>query len=260
MNRPATLRVFACLLFLGAGPAAADHGAHPPSAFDRAEAFPDLAGAAAHMDDDPLHGMFLVDRLEWQDADGGDTLHWKTRAWLGRDTGRLWLRAEGERPRGAAGTQELELLWGMPVAAWWDFVAGVHREVGAGPSRTFGALGVQGVAPYGLEIEATAYLGDGGQAGAKLDVEYELLLTNRLVLVPEVEAAAWGRDDEARGIGSGLSSLTAGLRLRYEFRREFAPYLGVEWSGSFGGTADAAREAGDAVRDTRVVAGLRVWF
>jgi len=226
----------------------------------RAAAFPVLSTDDPHMHDDPIHWKVLFDQLEWQDRAAGDTLKWKNRAWIGRDFNRLWLRTEGARTSGRTGSGEAELLWGRPVARWWDLVAGLRQDFGAGPARSYAAFGMQGLAPYWFETELTAYLGESGQAGLRLDVEYEVLLTNRLVLTPELEAEVWRRDDPAAGIGSGLGEIKAGLRLRYEIWREFAPYLGLEWSGHFGDTAQLRREAGEAVRDTRLVAGIRVWF
>ena len=127
-------------------------------------------------------------------------------------------------------------------------------------TQTWAAVGVQGLAPYKFETSATAYVGDGGRVAFTAEVEYELLLTNRLILQPRIEAVLNGRDDAARGVGAGLSETSAGLRLRYEVRREFAPYVGYEWSNRYGRTADRARDAGEATRDRGWVAGLRFWF
>jgi copper resistance protein B len=122
------------------------------------------------------------------------------------------------------------------------------------------ALGVQGLAPYKFEVQATAYLGERGQSMLQAEAEYELLLTNRLILQPRIEAIAHGRTDAMRGIGAGLGEVDAGLRLRYEVRREFAPYIGIDRAYRFGKTADFARAGGDAAHDTRWVAGVRFWF
>ncbi len=214
----------------------------------------------AHMNDDPLVGMFLVDELEWQGASPDDALVWNVSAWLGRDTGRLLFRSEGEMTGGDVEDSRSELLWSKPIAAWWDLVGGVRQDAGTGPGRSYGLIGVQGLAPYRFHVEADLFAGEQGQFGVRLESQYEILLTNRLILQPRAELQAFGKDDVATGVGSGLSQLEVGLRLRYEIRREFAPYLGVEWSGTFGDTADLARDADDAVRDTRVVAGLRLWF
>jgi copper resistance protein B len=214
----------------------------------------------AHMDDDPLVGMVLVDQLEWQNASPDDALAWNVSAWIGHDTGRALFRSEGEATSGDVESARTELLWSKPVAAWWDLVGGLRQDFGTGPGRTYGLIGVQGTAPYRFHIEADLFGGERGQFGTRLESDYEILLTNRWILVPRAELEAFGKDDAATGIGSGLSQLELGLRLRYEIRREFAPYLGLEWNGKFGDTADFAEEADESVRDTRFVAGLRVWF
>jgi copper resistance protein B len=152
------------------------------------------------------------------------------------------------------------LLWWRPVTSRWNLVAGLRQDLEPEAARSYAALGVQGLAPGWVHVEATAYFGERGQSAVTLRAGPELLLTNRLLLAPLVELEAWGRDDEANGIGNGLSRLTAGLRMRYEIRREFAPYVGLEWAGKLGDTGDLAREAGESVRDARWVAGLRVWF
>jgi copper resistance protein B len=214
----------------------------------------------AHMNDDPLVGMFLVDELEWQEASPDDALVWNVSAWIGHDTGRLWFRSEGEATDGGVEASRAEVLWSRPIAAWWDLVGGVRQDAGTGPGRSYGLIGVQGLAPYRFHVEADLFAGERGQFGARLESLYEILLTNRLILQPRAELQAFGKDDAATFVGSGLSQLELGLRLRYEIRREFAPYVGVEWSGKFGDTADLAEDADETVRDTRFVAGLRFWF
>ncbi|MFN3701923.1 copper resistance protein B [Thermomonas sp.] len=221
---------------------------------DRVAAFPALHAAHAH--GDPLVWMVQADRLEYTQD---DALAWEGHAWIGRDRGRLWLRSEGERVRGAT-EASLEALWGRPVDAWWDVLAGVRHDQGHGPARDWLALGVQGLAPYKFEVQATAYLGRGSRSLLQAEAEYDLLLTNRLILQPRVEAVLHGRDDLARDVGAGLSSTSLGLRLRYEVRREFAPYVGYSWSTRHGRTADIARSAGEPVHDRSWVAGIRVWF
>ena len=241
---------------------AGDDGDYRPPALtdaDRAAAFPNLDGhdMSGHMDDDPFVWMVMADRFEWQQ---GDTLAWEGSAWLGYDRSRLWLRSEGERESGHGTDAKIEALWGTPVNAWWDVLAGVRHDRGEGPSHDWLAVGVQGLSPYKFEVQATAYVGRGGQVALEAEAEYELLLTNRLILQPALEASLHARDDAAIGIGAGLSEIEAGLRLRYEIRREFAPYIGIEWMRHFGRTADFARAAGEPVSDHHWVAGLRFWF
>lgn len=233
----------------------------PVTDADRAAAFPDLTGhdMSGHMDDDPFVWMVLVDRLEWQQD---DAFAWDAKAWFGHDDNRLWLRSEGkgEAQHGRIEHSDIEALWGKPVSPWWDVVFGVRHDFDPSPSQTWAAIGLQGLAPYKFEVQATAYLGEGGQTALQAEVEYDLLLTNRLILQPRIEATAYGRNDAERGIGSGLGEVDVGLRLRYEVRREFAPYVGVEWGRSFGQTADYARSEGEDIEDLRFVAGVRFWF
>lgn len=215
------------------------------------------AGHETH--DTAIHSYWLADRLEWQDTEEG-SLAWEGVAWIGTDINRVWLRTEGEASGGEIESGDLEVLYGRAVDPWWDVVAGVRQDFGEGPSRTYAAFGVQGLAPYKFEVEATAYVGSGGRTAATVEAEYDTLITNRLILQWQAEASLHGKDDPERGIGSGLSTVEAGARLRYEITRRFAPYVGVEFERAFGGTADLRREHGEPVRDTRLVAGIRFWF
>lgn len=229
------------------------------TAADRAAAFPtDLDGHAVH--DDGIHSFVLVDRLETSDGDGDDPLAWEASGWIGTDLDRLWWRSEGEAADGDVEDASAELFYGRAIARWWDAVVGVRHDFGEGPSRTLAAIGVIGLAPQKFEVEATAYLGEQGQAGLGMEAEYDTLLTNRLILQWTAGAEAWGQDDPRRGIGSGLASAEAGLRLRYEITRRFAPYIGVAHERFFGNTADLRRAEGRDSNDTRVVAGVRFWF
>jgi copper resistance protein B len=223
---------------------------------DREAAKPPAHG---HHDHDRAVGKVLFDRLEAWNAHGGGQA-WEAQAWFGTDAHKLWLRSEGEREEGRTGTADLEVLYGRPIAPWWDLVAGVRQETRPGPSRTSAAIGVFGMAPYKFEVEATAYLDEDGRLSASAEAEYELLLTNRLILQPLIEAEWHARDDRERGIGAGLNKLEAGLRLRYEIDRRFAPYVGIVHERSYGRTADLLRDEGEDTRETKVVAGVRFWF
>lgn len=225
---------------------------------DRAAAAPPSDGHPAH--DNSIHHYLLLDRLEGWDADPGAGTAWAMQGWLGTDLDRLWLRSEGERVDGRTESADLEVLYGRSVAPWWDVVAGVRHDFNPGGSQDFAAIGVMGLAPYMFEVQATAYIGQAGQTAARIEVEYEMLLTNRLILQPVVEVDFYGRNDERRGIGSGLSTAEAGLRLRYEITRQFAPYVGIVREQAFGRTADLRQAEGEDSNDTRVIAGFRIWF
>jgi len=225
---------------------------------DREAAFPDAEAHSVH--DRTLNYFVLIDQLEWQATDAHDGASWDNRGWIGGDLNRFWFRTEGAADNGRIDDAQAHLLYGRAFARWWHFVGGVRQDLRPGPSQTWAAVGVQGLAPYWFEVEATAYIGASGRTQVRLEVEYELLLTNRLVLQPLVEIEVYGKGDPERGIGAGLSSADAGLRLRYELRRELAPYVGVVWTRKFLGTADFAEAAGEPARTARLAAGMRVWF
>lgn len=225
---------------------------------DRKAAFPDVKGHELH--DQQINSFVLFDQLEWQAGRGANALNWDTTAWVGKDLDRLWVRTEGEIQDGDLTEAEAHVLYGRSVARWWDVVGGVRQDFRPGEGRTWAAFGLQGLAPYKFEVALTGYVGEGGRTAARLEGEYELLITNRLIAQPLVEAEFYGKDDPLRELGAGLSSIDAGLRLRYEFRREFAPYIGFVWNRKFGGTADHARDHGDSISSTRFVTGLRLWF
>jgi copper resistance protein B len=212
------------------------------------------------MDDTARFGRVLFDQLDWRDAEGADVFAWDAEAWYGGDYNKLWLKTEGDLRDGTVEEARTEALWDRLLGRWWNLQAGVRHDFGEGPSRTWAAFGVEGLAPYFFDVEATAYVGDGGRTAARLSGEYELLLTQRLILQPEAELNLYGKSDPGNTIGSGLSDLQLALRLRYEFRREFAPYLGIVWTRRFGQSADFARAAGEDPSDLQVLAGLRVWF
>lgn len=206
-----------------------------------------------------VFAFLMVDRLErWNDGAGGEA--WGVKGWIGSDTHRLWLRSEGEREGGKLADADLEVLYGRPVARWWDLQTGVRRTFGPGPSRTAAAFGIAGIAPGKFDIEATGYLDGDGRVSARAEAAYTLLLTNRLVLEPRIEAGWQARDDRARSLGTGVSSIEGGLRLRYEIDRRFAPYVGMVRTETFGTTADLRRADGEATGETRLVAGLRLRF
>jgi copper resistance protein B len=247
---------------MGHGAASAPTQPHTPippvSESDRAAAWAPLQTHAMH--DTALYGQVLFDRFEGFDGDHGNGLEWEGQAWYGSDLNKLWLRSEGERTSGELESGELEVLYGRALSPWWEGMIGIRHDFKPGASQDFLAFGASGTAPYKIEIEATAYFGESGQTAARVEFEYEALLSQRWILQPVMELNLHGKDDQRRGIGSGLSTIETGLRLRYEINRQFAPYLGVTRERAFGHTADFRREEGEGVDDTRAVFGVRFWF
>jgi copper resistance protein B len=232
------------------------------SAAERTAAFPDLSDMRMNdmMLENPLNKLVLLDRLESRNASGGDVLHWDLDAWIGRDLRKVWIRSEGARRDAGTERAELEVLWGQAVTPWWEIVAGIRADFAPGRGQEWAAVGIRGLAPYALDVEATAYVGSGGRTALRVEVAHELLVTNRLILAPSLELDWHGRTDPSRAQGSGLADAELGLRLRYEVRREVAPYVGLVRERRFGRTADFARAMNRDPDDTRFVAGIRLWF
>ncbi|WP_447348407.1 copper resistance protein B, partial [Salmonella enterica] len=176
------------------------------------------------------------------------------------DTDRLWLKSEGERSGGKTETAEAQLLWGHAVGPWWDLVAGVRQDFRPASAQSWAAVGFQGLALYNFESEITGFVSNGGKAALRLGGEYDVLLTNRLILQPSYEVNLYSQDDESRGRGRGLADTELGLRLRYEIRREFAPYIGVSWNQLYGKTSDMAKREDEKDHQIVFLAGARIWF
>lgn len=210
-------------------------------------------------DDAPL-AMAMLDQLEYAYGSHGNSVFLDGEAWYGRDFDKIWLKAEGESGRGRLGDLRTEGLWDHAIATHWNTQLGVRHDSGVGPARTWAAAGLQGLAPYWFDTEVTLYVGQDGRAAARLQLEYEGLLTQKWILQPKIELNSYGRDDPQRGTGSGLSDAEFGLRLRYEIRREIAPYVGIVYRQRFGHAANFARAQGEPADDAQIVVGLHAWY
>lgn len=201
----------------------------------------------------------LIDRLEY-DADNENGV-FDIQGWYGTTFNRLVVKLEGDIADGRLEESQTDVLWSRALSGYFDTQLGIRMDqYDEGTNRQWLAFGLQGLAPYWFELDMTAYLGESGRTSLALEAEYELLLTQRLILQPRAELTLYGKDDVDNGLGSGVSESAFGLRLRYEFARQFAPYIGIEWTNKFGDTADFSRAANKPVRDTRYVVGVRLWF
>lgn len=210
--------------------------------------------------DDPLLTMVKIDQLEWRDTDGPDPVVFAGEAWIGHDLNKLWFKGEYERLDGSTEDAELQALYSRAIAPYWNAQIGVREDFRPNPSRSWAAFGLQGLAPYFFEMDTAFFIGESGRTAIRFEAEYDLLFTQKLILSPEVEVNVHGKNDEDTSVGSGLSDAEFGLRLRYEIRREFAPYIGVNWYKKYGNTADYARDDGEGVSDTSLAIGVRAWF
>jgi len=210
--------------------------------------------------DDPVLAMTLLERLEYRDGDDQEPLYLEGQGWIGQDLRKFWYKVEAERVDGETEEAELQALYSQAIASNWDLQVGLRKDFQPTPSRNWAVIGFQGLAPYYFEIDTALFIGESGRTALRLEAEYELLFTQRLILTPQIEVNIYGQNDPDIGVGSGLSDVEAGLRLRYEIKREFAPYIGVNWNKSFGNTADFARQAGEDTDDLQWVIGIRAWF
>lgn len=204
----------------------------------------------------------FVDRLEATFADGEDAYLWDVQGWTGGDVNRFWWKSEGAgRFSGALEDAEIQALYSRAVTPFWNVQTGVRQDVRPnGEDTTHMVLGLQGLAPHWWEIDAAAFLSTGGDLTARVEAEYDQRLTQRLILQPRFEIDLAAGDIPELGIGAGLGTIEAGLRLRYEIRKELAPYAGIEWTRRLGATADFARTRGEDVDAVRAVVGLKAWF
>src|SRR5690554_5308163 len=217
------------------------------------------ASAFAGGEDDPLLAMLMVDELE-RGIESNDPISFDAQAWIGKDINKLWLKAEGDYKDSDEQSLEVQALYSRAIASYWDVQIGLKADLEPSPSREWVVLGVQGLAPYFFDIDAALFLGEKGRTAVRLNADYDLLITQKLSLSPEVEVNFYGKNDAGLGIGSGLSDISTALRLRYEIIREFAPYIGIERSQMFGKTSEFASNAGFTTNETQVVVGLRLWF
>ncbi len=207
-----------------------------------------------------VHAHF--DEFEGRTNGSDNEFRWDGEAWAGTDMNKLWLKSEGFVNSGVISDGDQEALYDRPIPRmrYFDAQAGVRADLDSGPKRVWGAVGIEGLAPHFFEFEPTFYFRDGGHLAARIQGSYDLLLTQRLIVQPQLEMNFYSKQDPARGIGTGLSDIDTGIRLRYELSRKFAPYFGFAYDGTFGSTATFARQAKGSVANPRFVFGIRFWY
>jgi len=247
---------------LAAAPAPSDVLAAPAPPAPPASPSSGLVDFGEPVEDHMIFVHGILDQFETRLGGGGrPEFRWDGQAWIGTDTDKLWLKSEGLLRRDGSLDDGLhQFLYSRAITTFWDLQAGLRSDLDSKPSRHWAALGIQGLAPLFFNVEATAYVSDQGHLGARLVGSYDLLLTQRLILQPEIEMKLDSKADPKRQVGAGLSEIDAGLRLRYEIDRKFAPYIGVAFRNNFGQTADIVRRAGESASDVRLTVGIRSWF
>ncbi len=260
-------RVHCLALLLVAGLATTIHGARaqqtaPSGVQDQPRVAPfEYVGGMQPVMDNTIFTHVLLEQAEdrWNGRD--HQFRYDGQGWIGTDYDKLWIKSEGlVTNRGRFEDGQHEALYDRAVSSYFDLQGGVRLDLDNGKTRTWAAFGVQGLSLYFFDVEATAYVSDSGHYAGRLKGSYDLLITNRLILQPEVEANFYTKSDPGRRTGTGLSDIDAGLRLRYEFSRKLAPYIGVSYTGLFGQSATFARREGNGAQNVSFTFGVRSWF
>lgn len=210
--------------------------------------------------DDPLLTSFKINQLEWSDLNDDKNLAWDAEFWAGYDLNKLVLKLEGEREDDVTEQAEFQLLWSHAITPYWQTELGWRYDAKPKAKRNWLALGVEGLAPYFVETEMTLFIGEKGNVGLRTEFEKEIMLSQKWVLVPEIEANFFSKRDADTQQGSGLSELEFGLRLQYQFNRHLLPYVGFEWHRAYGSTADFLHDEGEDESGFQWLIGLSTWF
>ncbi len=242
--------------------------APPPEGQEiRRYALDDPGTGATNFGVSPVHDnmifyAFSADRFEYREADEGDVLLWDVQAWIGRDYNKLFLESEGEwsGAEDSLESAQVAFLYGRAISSFWDVRAGIRYDLEPDPERGFAVIGIQGLAQQWFELDASLYLDEDGNLSVGMEAEYDILLSQRLVLQPRLETEISFHDVPRYGIGTGFTALELGLRLRYEFSRKFAPYIGIGWESALGETRDIVQSGGGDPDKTVLITGIRFWF
>lgn len=214
------------------------------------------------VEDNQMFAHILFDQFEGRTDGSNSNLRWDGEGWIGTDMSRLWFKSEGFADNSKVSDGDIEAFYDHPIprTRYFDAQIGVREDLDSGPRRTLGAVGIEGLAPYFFHIAPTFYFRDGGHVAGRLTTTYDLRIKQRLIAQPELEMNFYNKRDIQRLIGSGLSDLDTGLRLRYEISRKFAPYIGFAYTRKFGDTATLTRQAGETVSAPRLIFGIRFWY
>jgi len=236
--------------------------AQTPPAQGQSQLMPGMepVGAVQPVMDQPILAHVIFSQLEGRFNGANTEFRWEGQGWVGTDYDKLWIKSEGTLSKGALDDGQQQFLYGRAITTYFDLQGGLRSDIDSRPTRNWAAFGIQGLAPYFFDLELTGYVSGEGHLAGKLEASYDLLLTQRLVLQPQIEVNLYSKADPARLVGAGFSDIDTGIRLRYEFTRNFAPYLGVVYEGKFGQTASYARRVGESTGDFRFVFGVRAWF
>ena len=203
----------------------------------------------------------LIDQAEARIRRGGDGYFLNAEAWYGGDINKAWFKTEVEGDFGSKPEQaEFQALWSHAIDPWYDFQTGLRYDAAPDSNTAHLVVGVQGLAPYWIEIDAAAFLSTRGDLTARFEAEHDVRITQKLILQPRAELDFALQDIPREAIGAGLSTGELGLRLRYQVTQQFGPYLGVAYDRAFGDTRKFRRREGEGLGGFSFVTGVRFWF
>ncbi len=202
--------------------------------------------------DNMLLHRVAVEKLQ---IDKNKNKSWNGHAWVGNELNKIYLYVEGEKENNEKASYMNQLVLSRAILPYWDIQVGVAQEYMSGTKHNWGVVALSGLAPYFFESRALFMFDKDGAAALKLNTSYDALITQKLIFSPDAEVKFYTKDMIDQGVGKGLSSVALGLSLRYEVKREFAPYIGVEYDKNFGNTKDI-----NPINDIKGVVGIRFWF
>ena len=212
-----------------------------------------ISRAMSGSGDDTINSSLLFDRLEYEGNTGVQLTKWEMNQWIGTDTDKFYIKSEGDyaQSQGIVGTADIQMLYSRAISEFWDIQIGARR--GIQPEMAYdGVLSLQGTAPQFVEVELESFYNQYGNVLGRLSLRRDILFTQRLILTHRLEVDVTKNAMPQRSIKPGVYELEAGMRLRYEMAREFAPYIGFDYVEE-----QSLTEARTGVRG---VAGIRFWF
>lgn len=211
--------------------------------------------------DDAIYSHLEAEELEYRLDNRGNIVAWDVHGWIGNDDHRLAFKSEGEYPvEHELEVAEFQFLYRRPISDFFDFNIGVRHDVRPLPMRTYGVIGIEGLADQFVETDVNLFVSETGDVSVRVEAEVEWLLTQRVFVKPSFEMHAAFSEDARIESGAGINDIELGLRLHYQIRREIAPYIGIHWERKFGETAGHAREEGESTSTLFAVIGLQIWF
>ena len=216
------------------------------------------APAAAQVKDNQIYTSTQMD-LSYNLWDRGTSFRWEGQGWIGTDKNKFYWKTEGERRDGAMEEAELQFLYSRYITQFWDFQVGVRQDF-VPRATTFAVIGIQGLAKYWFEVDVALFISDDGDVSARIELEYDILVTNKLIAAPYLTLDFSANEVPNRSLGRGLTEIETGMQIRYLITPDFAPFVDFRYSRLIGETANLAKAEGEDRGAFRILLGVRIRF